>query len=52
MAPEDIQDIDTPDPSPLLDDMVTNSLAVEKALDKLSVPQREAVFYTISISLL
>ena len=43
MAPEDIQDIDTPDPSPLLDDMVTNSLAVEKALDKLSVPQREAV---------
>lgn len=43
VGPEDIQDIDTPDPSPFLDDRVANSLAVEEALDKLSVPQREAV---------
>jgi len=43
MASEDIRDIEIPDPAPLPDDLVTNSLTVESALDMLSVPQRETV---------
>lgn len=40
---EDIHDMEVPDSSPLPQDMLVNSLTLESALGKLSVPQREAV---------
>lgn len=43
VTPTDVMDWDKQDPAPLLDDRVTVSVTVEKALTQLSAAQREAV---------